>query len=425
MEVVSVAASVGEVLGGPQTPTPTTFTHDHTLHAHTEHTDRVRTDEDEDEDEGDSRMDTDQDVAVVEDGVPCEPEETSEETSEVDIAILNPDSQTHALEEESNPDADSAVHEDDVTGDHMDCDDSENAPMYIDDDSSSRAYPETVSDMPVGSPSAPMPMPEAGRRNKRKNFKPRNIVYAYTDSEDNDGTSDAETRAQHPSSDSHFDPTTSDLPLDLSETPTVRRSLLPRRLDEAVDLTGGAGVTVGGGSGNSPSAHPRLNALLSRSTSPGQQEEGGGGMPGEGGPGTGGAGGGVGGGAGGGGSNDGADMKEYAELTMRRLLGLYGFNDLSENLALSPAALYQGRWHLWYQRVIITLAVPRDHQLSLPVHALTVITSRHSTHRGISRLLDLVTLLPTRYMFLLPSVFGCFFVHLAPCAVQCFVTLAS
>lgn len=38
MEVVSVAASVGEVLGGPQTPNPTTFTHDHTLHAHTEHT---------------------------------------------------------------------------------------------------------------------------------------------------------------------------------------------------------------------------------------------------------------------------------------------------------------------------------------------------------------------------------------------------
>lgn len=335
-------------------------------------------------------MDTDQDVAVVEDGVPCEPEEVSEETSEVDIAILNPDSQTHALEEESNPDADSAVHEDDVTGDHMDCDDSENAPMYIDDDSSSRAYPETVSDMPVGSPSAPMPMPEAGRRNKRKNFKPRNIVYAYTDSEDNDGTSDAETRAQHPSSDSHFDPSTSDLPLDLSETPTMRRSLLPRRLDEAVDLTGSAGVTVGGGgSGNSPSAHPRLNALLSRSTSPGQQEEGSGGLPGEGGPGTGGAGGGVGGGAGGGGSNDGADMKEYAELTMRRLLGLYGFNDLSENLALSPAALYQGRWHFKYPRVI-TLAASHDHQLSFLVLGLNVITYTLSTQH--TRPLDLLTI---------------------------------
>lgn len=382
MEVVSVAASVGEVLGGPQTPTPTTFTHDHTLHAHAEHTgerltgvplgngevscpdehklcsktsvnnaalslfpDRVRTDEDEDEDEGDSRMDTDQDVAVVEDVGQCEPEETSEETSEVDIAILNPDSQTHALEEESNPDADSAALEDDVTGDHMDCDDSENAPMYIDDDSSSRAYPETVSDMPVGSPSAPMPMPEAGRRNKRKNFKPRNIVYTYTDSEDNEGTSDAETRAQHPSSDSHFDPSSSDVPLDLSETPTMRRSLLPRRLDEAVDLTGGAGVTVGGGGGgNSPSAHPRLNALLSRSTSPGQQEERGGGIAGEGGTGGTGTGGAGGGGGGGGGSSDGSDMKEYAELTMRRLLGLYGLNDLSENLALSPAALYQGKY---------------------------------------------------------------------------------
>ena len=302
-------------------------------------TDRVRTDEEEDEDEGDSRMDTDQDVPVVDDGVHCEPEEASEETSEVDIALLNTDSQTHALEEESNPDADSAALEDDVTGDHMDCDDSENAPMYIDDDSSSRAYPETVSDMPVGSPSAPMPMPEAaGRRNKRKNFKPRNIVYTYTDSEDNDGTSDAETRAQHPSANSHFDPSTSDLPLDLSETPTMRRSLMPRRLDEAVDLTGGSGVTLGGGGrGNSPSAHPRLNALLSRSTSPGQQEDGSGGMAGEG---AGGAGGGIGGG--GGGSSDGSDMKEYAELTMRRLLGLYGLNDLSENLALSPAAIYQG-----------------------------------------------------------------------------------
>ncbi|KAG0728910.1 hypothetical protein GWK47_031471 [Chionoecetes opilio] len=323
MEVVSVAASVGEVLGGPPSPTPTTFTHDHTLHDHDEHTDRVRTDEEEDEDEGDLRMDTDQDVAAAEDVIPCEPEEASEEASEVDIALLNPDSHSHALEEESNPDVDSAALEDDVTGDHMDCDDSENAPMYIDDDSSSRAYPETVSDMPVGSPSAPMPMPETGRRNKRKNFKPRNIVYTYTDSEDNDGTSDAETRAQHPSSDSHFDVSASDLPLDLSETPTMRRSLLPRRLDEAVDLTGGAGVNVGGG-GNSPSAHPRLNALLSRSTSPGQQEEGEGGA-----------------GGGGGSSSDGSDMKEYAELTMRRLLGLYGLNDLSESLALSPAALYQ------------------------------------------------------------------------------------
>lgn len=288
-------------------------------------------------------MDTDQDVAVVE-NVPCEPEETSEETAELDLAILNQDSQTQALEEESNPDADSAALEDDVTGDHMECDDSENAPMYIDDDSSSRAYPETVSDMPVGSPSMPMPMPEAGgRRNKRKNFKPRNIVYTYTDSEDNEGTSDAETRAQHPSSEANYDPSSTDVPLDLSETPTMRRSLLPRRLDEAVDLTGSAAIG-GGGSGNSPSAHPRLNALLSRSTSPGQQEEGSGGGAG-GGTGTGGPGSGGGGGGGGGlggGSSDGSDMKEYAELTMRRLLGLYGLNDLTENLALSPAAIYQG-----------------------------------------------------------------------------------
>lgn len=281
--------------------------------------DRVRTDEDEDEDEGDSRMDTDQDPGGED--APCDSEDVQEESSGLDISLFK-----QTAEEESNPDAESTPLDDDVPGDHMECDDSESAPMFIDDDSSSRAFPETTSDVPAGSPSTPLPMPEAGRRNKRKNFQPRNIVYTYTDSEDTEGASDAETRAHLQSSDTQYDSAASDLPLDLSETPTPRRSLLPRRLDEAVDLTGGAGVSVSSAGGvSSPSAHPRLNALLSRPTSPGPHEEG------DGGNGSGG---------------EATDMKEYAALTMRRLLGLYGLNDLSDNLGLPPAALYSGEWPL-------------------------------------------------------------------------------
>ncbi|XP_069954726.1 zinc finger protein castor homolog 1 isoform X10 [Cherax quadricarinatus] len=314
MEVVSVAASVGEVLGGPQPPATPTYTHDHAIHAHTDHTDRLRPDEDEDEDEGDSRMDTDQD-AGGEDAA-CDPEDVPEDASGLDLGMYKQAATSHSLEEESNPDADSSQLDDDVIGDHMECDDSESAPMFIDDDSSSRAFPETASDVPGGSPSStPLPLPEAGRRNKRKNFKPRNIVYTYTDSEDTEGASDAETRSHLQSSD--YDNTASDLPLDLSETPTLRRSLMPRRLDEAVDLTGGAGVSDGSAGGaSSPSAHPHLNALLSRPTSPGPHEDCG---------------------------SEASDMKEYAELTMRRLLGLYGLSDLSDNIGIPPAALYPGK----------------------------------------------------------------------------------
>ncbi|XP_069193805.1 zinc finger protein castor homolog 1 isoform X8 [Procambarus clarkii] len=314
MEVVSVAASVGEVLGGPQPSATPTFSHDHALHAHTDHTDRARTDDDEDEDEGDSRMDTDQDPGGED--ATCDTEDAPDESPGLGMSLFKQVAPSHSLEEESNPDAESTQLDDDVTGDHMECDDSESAPMFIDDDSSSRAFPETTSDVPGGSPSStPLPLPEAGRRNKRKNFKPRNIVYTYTDSEDTEGASDTESRSHHPSSDSQYDNSASDLPLDLSETPTLRRSLLPRRLDEAVDLTGGAGLSVSGGGVSSPSAHPRLNALLSRPTSPGPHEDG----------------------------SEASDMKEYAELTMRRLLGLYGLSDLSDNLGLPPAALYSGK----------------------------------------------------------------------------------
>ncbi|XP_042237571.1 uncharacterized protein LOC121876507 [Homarus americanus] len=313
MEVVSVAANVGEVLGGPQPPTTPTFSHDHAIHAHTDHTDRVRPDEDEDEYEGDSRMDTDQDLGGED--ATCDPEDVPEESSVLDMNIFKQEPSSHPLEEESNHEPESAPLDDDVPGDLMDCDDSESAPMFIDDDSSSRAFPETTNDAPVGSPSTALPMPEAGRRNKRKNFKPRNIVYTYTDSEDTEGTSDAETRSHLAASDPHYDTAVPE-PLDLSETPTMRRSLMPRRLDEAVDLTGGAGVSVSSGGVSSPSAHPRLNALLSRPTSPGPHEDGGG--------------------------ADASDMKEYAELTMRRLLGLYGLNDLPDNLGLPPPALYPG-----------------------------------------------------------------------------------
>lgn len=322
MEVVSVAANVGEVLGGPQPPATPTFSHDHTLHAHADHTDRARTDEDEDEDEGDSRMDTDQDPGGED--APCDSEDVPEESSGLDISLFKPAAPDHSLEEESNPEAESTPLDDDVPGDHMECDDSESAPMFIDDDSSSRAFPETTSDVPAGSPSTPLPKPEAGRRNKRKNFQPRNIVYTYTDSEDTEGASDAETRGHLPSSDPQYDSATSDLPLDLSETPTPRRSLLPRRLDEAVDLTGGAGVSVSSSGGvSSPSAHPRLNALLTCSTSPGPHEDGGV----------------VGNGSGG----EAIGMKEYTELTMRSILGLYGLSDLSDNMGLPPAALYSGK----------------------------------------------------------------------------------
>lgn len=282
---------------------------------------RVRTDEDEDEDEGDLRMDTDQDT-VGEDAA-CVPQEVAEESSELDIAILQQTGQTHTVEEESNPETEPAVLDVDGAGDQMECDDSESAPMFIDDDSSSRAaFPESASDLPGGSPTAVHPLPECSRRNKRKNFKPRNIVYTYTDSEDNEGVSDAESRSQLAPSEGQLDSSSTDLPLDLSETPTLRRSLLPRRLDGAVDLS--RGPTPSDGCTSSPSAHPRLNALLARPTSPCLPDES----------------------SGAGGSSDPPDMKEYAELTMRRILGLYGLTDLSDNPGIPPALLYSGRCSL-------------------------------------------------------------------------------
>ncbi|XP_042872738.1 uncharacterized protein LOC122253584 [Penaeus japonicus] len=250
-------------------------------------------------------MDTDQDAACDEGAGEDGPE----------------DALAPHLEEESNPEAESAPLDDDAATDHMDCDDSESAPMFIDDDSSSRAFPEGAGDLSAagGSPSAPSAaLPEASRRNKRKNFKPRNIVYTYTDSDDTEGASDSEGRGRLAARDADNEGSSaSELPLDLSETPTLRRTLLPRRLDEAVDLTGGGGVSVSG-AGGSP-LHPRLNALLARPTSPGPHEEGG---PG--------------------GAEPSADMKEYAELTMRRLLGLYGFHDFAENLPPPPAAFFPG-----------------------------------------------------------------------------------
>ena len=224
------------------------------------------------------------------------------------------DSETRGFNDEdstSDIPASSRYPDEDVH-DQMDCDDSNGATMFIDEDSSSRMFPEGGNDgLDRGSPSAPSsdPLPESSnsRRNKRKNFKPRNIsVYSFTDSEDNEANSDMEARraqnCHYP--DDYPDPedtTGCDGPLDLSETP-IRPSLMPRRLSDlpcaGIPLDG----LTPGRDGDAVISNPRLNALLNRSSSPGHGDD----------------------------SPDGSEMKDYADY-VRRLLGLYGLQHMQDN----------------------------------------------------------------------------------------------
>ena len=175
------------------------------------------------------------------------------------------------------PAEDRSCLDEDSGDDQMDFEDSNSRVFLDDEDSSSRAF---NNEDRVSSPSIALPSNKpGGRKNKRKNFQPRNIMYYADSDEDQEKPEEEDKSSLSPNRENE----NSETPLDLSETP-VRRSLLPRRLE---DLTG-----------EHPSAGdiPRFMAGFDAISTP-------------------------------------HDSRLFAEQAMRRLLGLCG---LQENLAGAP-----------------------------------------------------------------------------------------
>ncbi|KAF2363672.1 hypothetical protein FHG87_005572 [Trinorchestia longiramus] len=268
MEVVSASCTAGgtEVLAAPP---PSPFTDGPSLQLRPQDpppssTENVKQNVEDDEEEELSRMETETEDVAEESVLSPAEEPAEEESSEV----------LRAYEEQ------------------MECDD--NHCMFIDEDSSSsRVFADNDT---TSTDSLAVPQQE-GRRNKRKNFLPRNIVYNPQDDVVENhhdvtggGCEDPNMNSEtYPSSSSSVNLSNGlggESPLDLSETP-IRRSLLPRRFSPLSLSTA-----------NMPqrSGSPPLELGQARSASPDAGES----------------------------SEMNSSLPDYAQLTMRSLLGLYG-----------------------------------------------------------------------------------------------------
>ncbi|XP_018018872.1 uncharacterized protein LOC108675376 [Hyalella azteca] len=225
--------------------------------------------------------------------VECEKQDDDEE--EEDMSRMETDG---VLEEASSPCAAEDPAEEESSEvlrayeEHMECDDTNS--MFIDEDSSSsRVFPDNDT---TSTDSLAVPQQE-GRRNKRKNFLPRNIVYNPQDetSENHDDEVDPSEDGNMCAGETYLSNSGvtlsngrgGDSPLDLSETP-VRRSLLPRRFSPINNMPA-ANVPRRSTSPLNGMEHPRVSSPVTADS-----------------------------------SKYNPNLPDYAQLTMRRLLGLYG-----------------------------------------------------------------------------------------------------
>lgn len=224
--------------------------------------------------------------ANTENGKPEIEEEEDEELSRMETEI-EASAEEAALSPQEQPEGETSPEVLRAYEEQMDCDD--NNSMFIDEDSSSSR---PFADDTGSTDSQAIPQQES-RRNKRKNFLPRNITYNPQDEDaenlDVTGGLDNGNLSNDTTANSSGVNTTNgraaEFPLDLSETP-VRRSLLPRRFSP---------FSLPMASLSQRSESP--NDLLSAHTSSPEATES---------------------------SALNPNLPDYAQLTMRRLLGLYG-----------------------------------------------------------------------------------------------------
>ena len=177
--------------------------------------------------------------------------------------------------------------------DQMDCEDV-NSVLIDDDSSSSKPFPEID-----GASSDSIAAPSEGRRNKRKNFLPRNIVYNNQQEENPDNPDDSaespRAAAENVSGveDNRWE--TSESPLDLSEAP-LRQCLLPTKFSPIPEKMEGTNETS-----ESPTSMLRCKAPTESNCSEEPLDP---------------------------------QLPDFAQMAMRRLLRMYG---VPPDLAMGPA----------------------------------------------------------------------------------------